>query len=153
MTEDEGEAVMRSAFLASIIAMLVSANIVFSAAGTVGGPVPFACRGAKADAARKIAKDNNLQLGMDPQAYFGEMQLTESARNQIVVAAPSQSCEAGKLLNVYDRSRAGPWYALFTQPVCGTSIAVGPKSLYGDNMITIDGRPYIDKAGEFVPFK
>jgi hypothetical protein len=153
MTEDEGEAVMRSAFLASIIAMLVSANIVFSAAGTVGGPVPFACRGAKADAARKIAKDNNLQLGMDPQAYFGEMQLTESARNQIVVAAPSQSCKAGKLLNVYDRSRAGPWYALFTQPVCGTSIAVGPKSLYGDNMITIDGRPYIDKAGEFVPFK
>jgi hypothetical protein len=153
MTEDEGEAVMRSAFLASIIAMLVSANIVFSAAGTVGGPVPFACRGAKADAARKIAKDNNLQLGMDPQAYFGEMQLTESARNQIVVAAPSQSCEAGKLLNVYDRSRAGPWYALFTQPVCGTSIAVGPKSPYGDNMITIDGRPYIDKAGEFVPFK
>jgi hypothetical protein len=153
MTEDEGEAVMRSAFLASIIAMLVSANIVFSAAGTVGGPVPFACRGAKADAARKIAKDNNLQLGMDPQAYFGEMQLTESARNQIVVAAPSQSCETGKLLNVYDRSRAGPWYALFTQPVCGTSIAVGPKSPYGDNMITIDGRPYIDKAGEFVPFK
>jgi hypothetical protein len=153
MTEDEGEAVMRSAFLASIIAMLVSANIVFSAAGTVGGPVPFACRGAKADAARKIAKDNNLQLGMDPQAYFGEMQLTESARNQIVVAAPSQSCKAGKLLNVYDRSRAGPWYALFTQPVCGTSISVGPKSPYGDNMITIDGRPYIDKAGEFVPFK
>jgi hypothetical protein len=153
MTEDEGEAVMRSAFLASIIAMLVSANIVFSAAGTVGGPVPFACRGAKADAARKIAKDNNLQLGMDPQACFGEMQLTESARKQIVVAAPSQSCKAGKLLNVYDRSRAGPWYALFTQPVCGTSISVGPKSPYGDNMITIDGRPYLDKAGEFVPFK
>jgi hypothetical protein len=144
---------MRSASLTSIIAMLVSANLVFSAAGAVGGPVPFACSGAKVDAARKVAKDNNLQLGMDPKACFGEMQLTESARKQIVVAAPSQSCNAGQLLNVYDRSRAGPWYALFTQPVCGTSIAVGPKSPYGDNMITIDGRPYLDKAGEFVPFK
>jgi hypothetical protein len=152
MPEDAGEAVRRSAFLASIMAMLVSATIVFSAAGTVGGPVPFACRGAKADAARKIAKDHNLQLGMDPQACFGEMQLTESVRKQIVVAAPSQSCTAGQLLNVYDRSRAGPWYALFTQPVCGMSIAVGPKSPYGDHLITIDGRPYLDKAGEFVPF-
>ena len=58
-----------------------------------------------------------------------------------------------RLLNVYNRSRAGPWYALCTQPVCGTSIAVGPKSPHGNNMITIDGRPYIDRAGEFVPFK
>lgn len=144
---------MRSAFLASIIAMLMSAKLLFSAAGGAGGPVPFACSGAKADAVRKVAKDNNLQLGMDPKACFGEMQLTESARKQIVVAVPSQTCKAGKLLNVYDRSRAGPWFALFTQPVCGTSISVGPKSAYGDNMITIDGRPYIDKAGEFVPFK
>jgi hypothetical protein len=51
--------------------------------------VPFACSGAKADAARKVAKDNNLPLGMDPKACFGEMQLTESARKQIVVAVPS----------------------------------------------------------------
>ena len=57
------------------------------------------------------------------------------------------------LLNVCDRSRADPWYALFTQPVCSTSIAVGPKSPYGDHMITIDGRSYLDKAGEFAPFK
>ena len=70
-----------------------------------------------------------------------------------MVSAPSPTCKTGKLLNVYDRSRAGPWYALFTQPVGGTSISVGPKSPYGDNMITIDGRPYLDKAGEFVPFK
>jgi hypothetical protein len=70
-----------------------------------------------------------------------------------VVAVPSPTCRAGKLLNVYDRSRAGPCYALFTQPVCGISISVGPKSPYGDNMITIGGRSYLDKAGEFVPFK
>ncbi len=144
---------MRRAFLASIIAMLVLANLLFSAAGAAGGPVPFACRGTKADAVRKVAKDNNLPLGMDPKACFGEMQLTESARKQIVVAVPSQHCKAGQLLNVYDRSRVGPCYALFTQPVCGTSIAVGPKSPYGDNMITIDGRSYNDKAGEFVAFK
>ena len=144
---------MRSAFLTALIVMLVSATPLFSAPGVAGGPVSFACRGAKVEAARKVAKDHHLPLGMDPQACFGEMQLTESARKQIVVAAPSQTCQTGKLLNVYDRSRAGPWYALFTQPVCGTSIAVGPKSPYGDNMITIDGRSYLDKAGEFVPFK
>ena len=144
---------MRRAFLASIIAMLVSANLLFSAARAAGGPVPFACSGAKADAARKVAKDNNLPLGMALKACFGKMHLTESARKQIVVAVPSQHCKAGQLLNVYDRSRAGPSYALCAQPVCGTSIAVGPKSPYGDNMITIDGRPYLDKAGEFAPCK
>ena len=115
--------------------------------------MPFVCRGAKADAARKVAKYDNLPLGMDPKACFGEMQLTESARKQIVVAVPSQTCKAGQLLNVYGRSRAGPWYTLFTQPVCGTSMAVGPKSPYGDNMITIDGRAYLDKAGACVPCK
>ncbi len=144
---------MQSAVLTALIVTLVSATPLFSAPRVAGGLVSFSCRGAKAEAARKVAKDHNLPLGMDPQACFGEMQLTESARKQIVVAAPSQTCKTGKLLNVYDRSRAGPWYALFTQPVCGTSIAVGPKSPYGDNMITIDGRSYLDKAGEFVPFK
>ena len=39
------------------------------------------------------------------------------------------------------------------QPVCGTAIAVSPKSPYGDTMITTDGRHYIDKAGAFVPFQ
>jgi hypothetical protein len=95
MTEDAGEVIMRSTFLASIIVMLLSANLAFSSVGTVGGPVSFACSGGKVDVARKIARDYNLQLGMDPKACFGEMQLTESARKQIVVAAPSQSCTAG----------------------------------------------------------
>ena len=150
--EDAGVIVIRSACLASIIAMFVSANLLFSAAGAAGGAAQFACSGPKADAARKVAKDHNLPLGMDPKACFGEMQLTESARKQIVVAVPSQHGNAGQRLNVDDRSRAGPWSALFTQPVCGTSMAVGPKSPYGDHMITIDGRSSIDKAGEFVPF-
>lgn len=144
---------MQRAFSASVAATILSASLLFSASGVAAAPVKFACSGSKADAARKVAKDNNLKTGMDPKACFGEMQLTTSARKQIVVAAPAKKCKAGKLLDVYDRSRAGPWYALFKQPVCGTSISVGPKSPYGDNMITIDRRHYIDKAGSFVPFK
>ena len=99
---------MRRAFLVSIIAMLVSANLLFSAVGAAGGSAPFACSDAKADAAREVAKDNNLPLGMDLKACFGEMQLTESARKQIVVAVPLQQCKTSQLLNVCDRSRAGP---------------------------------------------
>jgi hypothetical protein len=137
----------------SVAVALVTAHLFFSVAALAAAPVQFVCSGPKVDAARKAAKDNALMLGMDAKACFGEIQLTESARKQIMVAVPSEQCKAGKLLDVYDRSRAGSWYALFQKPVCGTSIAVGPKSPYGDNMITIDGRHYIDKAGAFVPFK
>lgn len=144
---------MQRAIRAYVAAAIVSASFLFCAAEVAAAPVKFACSGSKADTARKVAKDNDLKLAMDPKACFGEMKLTESARKQIVVATPSQSCKKGKLLNVYDRSRAGPWYALFKRPVCGRSISVGPKSLYGDNLITIDGRHYIDKAGAFVLFK
>jgi hypothetical protein len=144
---------MQNRFQGSVTVALVTATLFISVAALAASPVQFVCRGPKVDSARKVAKDNNLTLGMDVKACFGEMQLTESARKQIVVAVPAEQCKAGKLLDVYDRSRAGPWYALFQQPVCGTSIAVGPKSPYGDNMITIDGRHYIDKAGAFVPFQ
>jgi hypothetical protein len=106
--EDGGKIVMRNTFMAVLITTLVAANPLFSAAGGAGGPVEFSCSGTKVDTARKVAKDNNLSLGMDPKACFGEMQLTESARKQIVVAVPSPTCKTGKLLNVYDRSRAGP---------------------------------------------
>jgi hypothetical protein len=144
---------MKEVSSSHVAATIVSAGLLFFAAEVAAAPVKFACSGSKADAARKVAKDNDLKLGMEPKACFGEMKLTESARKQIVVAAPAKSCKAGKRLNVYDRSRAGSWYPLFRQPVCGKSISVGPKSPYGDNMITIDGRHYIDKAGQFVLFK
>ena len=124
-----------------------------SGAAAPPAPVRFDCSGPKVDAARKIAKENNLQLGMGSGACFGEMKLTDSDRRQIVVAAPSPQCKSGKLLNVYDQSRAGPYYALFEKPVCGNAISVGPRSPYGDNMITIDGRHYLDKAGSFVLYK
>jgi hypothetical protein len=132
---------------------LVTTTLFCTGAALAAAPVPFVCSGPKVAAARKVAKDNDLTLGMDAKACFGGMQLTESARKQLVVAVPSAKCKAGKLLDVYDQSRAGPWYALFKQPVCGTTIAVGPKSPYGDTIITIDGRHYIDKAGAFVPFQ
>lgn len=124
----------------------------FAVASAHAAPVAFTCSGAKVDAARKVAKANDLKLGLDPAACFGELQLTESPRKQIVVAAPGAGCNA-KLLNVYDKSRSGTWYALFKKPVCGTSIAVGPKSPYGDNMITIDGTSYLEKGDDWVPFK
>jgi len=136
-----------------VAVVLMTATLFGSGTVLAAAPAQFVCSGPKVAAAHKVAKDNGLTLGMDSQACFGEMQLTESARKQLVVAVPSEKCKVGKLLDVYDRSRAGSWYALFKEPVCGTVIAVGPKSPYGDNMITIDGRHYIDKAGAFVPFK
>jgi hypothetical protein len=132
-----------------VLAALASAS--FAAAPPA--PVKFSCSGPQVDAARKIARTDKLALGMDPGACFGEMKLTESDRKQIVVAAPSPQCKTGKLLNVYDQTRAGPYYALFEKPVCGTAISVGPRSPYGDNMITIDGRHYMEKAGGFLPLK
>ena len=101
----------------------------------------------------KIAKANDLKLGMDAKACFGEMKLTESDRRQIDVAVPSAQCRTGKMLDVYDRSRAGLHHSLFAQPVCGTSISAGPKSPYGDNMITIDGQHYMEKGADFVRVK
>jgi hypothetical protein len=138
-------------------ALLVVATLVLSGAGAfahaASPPVKFSCSGPAADSARKIAKADKLKLGMDPKACFGEMKLTESDRKQIVVSAPSPQCRKGNLLNVYDQTRAGPYYALFEKPVCGSAISVGPRSPYGDNMITIDGRHYLEKAGGFVPLK
>jgi len=143
---------MRSAACLVVMVLFTGyGSVSYSAAPA--SPVQFLCSGAKVDAARKIARDNKLVLGMDPGACFVEMKLTPSDRLQIVVATPSPKCASGKLLNVYDQSRAGSYYALFESPVCGTSISVGPRSPYGDNLITIDGRQYLDKAGSFVLFK
>jgi len=130
---------------------VLAAALCFSGV-SAAAPVQFACAGAKVDAARKIAAANHLNLGLDPKACFGEFQLTESPRKQIVVAAPGPGCSA-KLLNVFDKSRSGTWYALFKKPVCGTSISVGPKSPYGDNMITIDGTSYLEKGDDWVPLR
>jgi hypothetical protein len=131
-------------------ALLLAAGLCQAAA-----PVKFSCSGKQVDAARRIAHENKLALGMQPKACFGRMKLTPSDRHQIVVAAPASSCKGRghHLLNVYDQSRAGPWYALFRHPVCGRSISVGPRSPYGDNMITIDGHHYMEKGADWVRVK
>jgi len=143
---------MQSTLKACFAATLASV-VLPGVAAAAAPPVKFSCSGPAADAARKIAKGDNLKLGMDAKACFGEMKLTESERRQIVVSAPSPQCKKGNLLDVYDRSRAGSHYSLFKEPVCGSNISVGPRSPYGDNMITIDGRHYLDKAGAFVLYK
>lgn len=122
------------------------------AAPALAAPVKFECAGPKAAAARKIAAGNDLKLGMHREACFGELELYPGSRKQIVVAAPGAGC-AAKLVNVYDRSRAGPWYALFKRPVCGTAVSVGPKSPWGDNMITIDRTSYYEKGDDWVPLR
>ena len=91
---------MRRGFMAPILAMLVPANLCCSAVGAAGGPAPFACSGAKADAARQGAKDHNLPLGMDPNAGFGEMPLTERApadRRRGAFTAPPSAPAAQRL--------------------------------------------------------
>lgn len=133
-----------------VLVTLVAAFVV--AAPALAAPVKLECAGPKVAAARKTAAANDLKLGMHPQACFGELQLYEGSRKQIVVAAPGAGC-AAKLVNVYDRSRAGPWYALFKRPVCGTAVSVGPKSPWGDNMITIDRTSYYEKGDDWVPLK
>ena len=136
--------------LFTAIAALVSS---MAAVAAHAQTVQFLCSGGKAEAARKIAKSNDLKLGMDPAACFGEIKLTESDRRQIVVTVGSAQCKTGKLLDVYDRSRAGLHHSLFERPVCGTGISVGPKSPWGDNMITIDGQHYMEKGAYFVRVK
>jgi hypothetical protein len=136
----------------TIVALMLGSCLLSVTAATAGA-TRFSCSGSKADAARKISQQNNLKLGMNPKACFGEMKLTPSDRRQIVVAAPSSRCKTGKLLDVYDRSRAGPYYSLFAQPLCGTKISAGPKSPYGDNMITIDKHHYMSKGAHFVRVK
>jgi hypothetical protein len=138
----------------TIEAVVTLAFASFASTGTAAtsAGTQFLCSGAKVDAARKISQKDNLKLGMDPKACFGEMKLTESDRRQIVVAAPSSECKTGKLLDVYDRSRAGPYHSLFEKPVCGTNISAGPRTQAGD-MITIDGRQYWEKGAHYVPYK
>ena len=132
--------------------LIVALATLAVATPALAAPAKFDCTGPKVAAARKIAAGNDLKLGMHPQACFGEIQLYEGSRKQIVVAAPGAGCTA-KLINVYDRSRAGPLYALFKRPVCGTAVSVGPKSPWGDNMITIDRTSYYEKGDDWVPLR
>jgi hypothetical protein len=116
-----------------------------------GAPVAIACGGPVAAQGRRLAKAENLKLGLDPAACFGRMQIYEGPNTQLVVVAPSARCPGGKAMDVFEASRAGPWRSLFETPVCGSTVSVGPKDPWGDWMLTIDGRHYDNKAGFYAP--
>lgn len=113
-----------------------------------GQPIAITCTGAIATAGRKVAVDNNLAHGKQAKACFGRMQIYDGPNVEYVVTAPSPACPKGTAIDVYGRSRAGPWYSFFAKPVCGSTLSIGPKNQWGDWMLTIDGRRY-DSRGEF----
>jgi hypothetical protein len=133
----------------SFVAMAVVAPAAAHAAPTPRGQViAVTCSGATVVEGRKVAKESDLKLGQDPKACFGRMQIYDDPNKQFVVVAPSSACPGGKAIDVYERSRAGPWFRFFEKPVCGSKLSVGPKDPWGDWMLTIDGKHY-DSRGEF----
>lgn len=131
-----------------IAAIAIPCTPVQAAPTPRGQTIAVACTGAVATLGRKTAKDNDLKHGQDPAACFGRMQIYDGPNKQFVVVAPSKACPGGKAIDVYDQSRAGPWYSYFQKPVCGSKLSIGPKDPWGDWMLTIDGKHY-DSRGEF----
>ena len=116
--------------------------------GTTGPPIKLSCAGPEAVAARKLAIREKLKVGSDPRACFGRASMYGGSSKQIIAAAPSPACGKLKAIEVYEQSRAGPWYSFFEKPVCGMSVAIGPKDPWGALMITIDGKHY-DQRGQY----
>ena len=116
-----------------------------------GQTIAVACSGAVATLGRKTARENDLKFGQDPKACFGRMQIYDGPNRQFVVVAPTKACPGGKAIDVYDRSRAGPWYSFFEKPVCGSKLSIGPKNQWGDWMLTIDGKRSHSRGAYYVP--
>ena len=116
-----------------------------------GQVVAVTCAGPSVALGKRIAKENDLKHGQNPKACFGRMQIYDGPNKQFVVVAPSSTCPGGKALDVYEQSRAGPWYSFFEKPVCGSKISIGPKDPWGDWMLTIDGKHYDSKGQYYVP--
>jgi len=116
-----------------------------------GQVIAVTCAGPGVVLGKKIAKENDLKHGQNPKACFGRMQIYDGPNKQFVVVAPSSACPGGKAMDVYDQSRAGPWYSYFEKPVCGSRISIGPKDPWGDWMLTIDGKHYDSRGQYYVP--
>jgi hypothetical protein len=69
----------------------------------------------------------------------------------MIVAAPSAACAPRKAIQVYERSRGGPWGNLLEKPVCGASVSFGPNNPWGGIMITIDGKHYDQRGAYYTP--
>ena len=116
-----------------------------------GQVVTVACSGAVVTAGRKVARDSDLKHGQNPSACFGSMQIYDGPNHQFVVVAPAANCPGGRAIDVYEQSRAGPWYSFFEKPVCGSKLSIGPKDPWGDWMLTIDGKHYDSRGQYYVP--
>lgn len=136
------------------LAVLLAPTIASAAPVTPRGiTIKIACSGPVADAARKVAAANKLKLGLQPGACFGEMKIYEGMNVEYVAVAPSAACPKGKALDVFGRSRAGPWYSFFEKPVCGSALVIGPKNQWGDWMLTVDGIRYDSRGAYYVPVR
>jgi hypothetical protein len=146
---------MISTWSAALAAAAIAAPGASSAGALTprGAPVAIACSGPAAVEGRKLAKAEDLKLGLDPAACFGRMQIYDGPNRQLVVVAPSPKCPGGKALDVFEASKAGPWRSFFENPVCGSTISVGPKDPWGDWMLTIDGQHYDSRGAYYVPAK
>ena len=143
---------MRKALIPLAVAVASTPFVPARAAPTPRGQViAAACSGAVAVLGRKVAKENDLKHGQNPKACFGRMQIYDGPDRQFVVVAPSAACPKGKAIDVYDQSRAGPWYSYFEKPVCGSKLSIGPKNPWGDWMLTIDGKHYDSRGQYYVP--
>lgn len=138
--------------VALVAAVLLVPSLPALAAPTPRGQViAVTCAGPNVVLGRKTAKENDLKHGQHPKACFGRMQIYDGPNRQFVVVAPSSSCPGGKAIDVYDQSRAGPWYSYFEKPVCGSKLSIGPKNPWGDWMLTIEGRHYDSRGQYHVP--
>lgn len=134
------------------LAFVLGQSAAFAAPVTPRGiTIKTACAGPVADAARKVAAANKLKLGLNPSACFGEMKIYDGPDIQYVAVAPSTACPRGKVLDVFGKSRAGPWYSYFEKPVCGSALVIGPKNQWGDWMLTVDGRHYDSRGAYYIP--
>ena len=119
----------------------------------LGSAIKLSCSGPAAIAARKIATREKLAIALHPKACLAETNMYGGASNQIVAAAPSETCGKRKAIQIYERAISGTWGNILEKPVCGMSVSFGPKNPWGGIMITIDGQHYDQRGAYYIPAK
>lgn len=122
-----------------------------AAPATRATAIRLSCSGPIVAAARKIASREKLSLALDPKACLSFASMYGGSSKQMIAAAPSSNCAPKKAIQIYERSRGGPWGTLLEQPVCGTSVSFGPNNPWGGIMITIDGKHYDQRGAYYTP--
>lgn len=129
----------------------VSTEPAFAAPARGVTKIALLCSGPAAAAARKMAVRERLSLGADPKACLALASMYGGSSKQLIVSAPSAACAPKRAIQVYERSRAGPWGSLLEKPVCGMSVSFGPNDPWGAIMITIDGKHYDQRGAYYTP--